>query len=125
MSSTFGRVDDRDVAVASFVLVAHFDDHAVERILCAPAGVALHEATRDEPVRVAESEGRVSSRLFHRRPTTVRADCMLPVDRLRFQTLARQHIRVTLDGLLRDLGVELDEVQRDASLRHTTIVGVG
>lgn len=125
MSSTFGRVDDRDVAVASFVLVTHFDDHAVERVLCAPAGVALHEATRDQPVRVTEREGRVRSRFLHRRPAAVRAGCVLPVNRLRLQAFARQHIRVTFDGLLRDLWVELDEVQRDTSLRHTTIVGVG
>jgi hypothetical protein len=119
-----GRVEDRDIAVACFVSIPDLDDHAIERVLGAAAGVALHEAAWDEPVLVREGEHGAAEVLLHGGAAAVRAVLMLPVDRLRLLVLFGQHIRLPLDGFPCDLGVELDEADGDPFCVHARSVGL-
>lgn len=61
------------------VFVTRFDEHSVEWIDAAAAGVALHQATWDEPALVGEGERNTTVTLLHRISAAIGAVLVLSV----------------------------------------------
>lgn len=62
------------------VHVAALHQHSVKRVDGARAGMALHQAARDEPAWVCEGKSNTAMTLLHGGPAAVRAAHMLTVE---------------------------------------------
>ena len=90
--SIVARVDERYVPVLCFVGVALVHDHPIERVERELAGVALHHAAWDVPVRIAKREGNRGERFLHGLPAAILAVEVLPVERLCLDVLAGEYV---------------------------------
>ena len=85
------------MAELGHVLVSRLYEHSVEWIDGTTAGVTFHQATRDVPVGISESEHNTAMTLLHRLSATVRTEKMLSIERFSFFVLPRENIFVAFD----------------------------